>query len=124
MRRALMTAAWMLAFGSIVLPALPALAGYGAVAWDKETGKYGVSWNQATRSKAAEMALSQCGTSGCKVVAPINPKRCGAFASTEDGKGWGAAGRATTDEARLAALANCRKAKLGECIVRASDCNK
>jgi serine/threonine-protein kinase len=124
MRRALSTAAWMLAFGAVVLPAVPALAGFGAVAYDAKTGRRGWSWNQATVQKAAEVALSQCGASDCKVLMKIGPKRCAALATTEDGKGWGASGRTSADAARLAALANCQKAKLGECIVRVSDCNK
>jgi hypothetical protein len=124
MRRALSTAAWMLAFGSIVLSAVPALAGFGAVAYDVKTGHRGWSWNQSTMEKAVEVALSKCGTSDCKVLTKINSKRCAALATTEDGKGWGASARATVDAARLAALANCQKTKLGECIVRVSDCNK
>ena len=104
--------------------AVPGSAGYGAVAYDTATGRRGVSWNQATAQKAAETALSQCGASGCKVLMRVGPLRCGALATTADGKGWGAASRPSSDAARLAALANCGKAKLGECIVRTTDCNK
>ena len=38
----------LLAFGYTLLPAIPASAGYGAIAWDRGTGKYGASWNQPT----------------------------------------------------------------------------
>lgn len=124
MHRAISTTAAMLAVAFVLLAAAPAFAGYGAVAYDTATGRRGVSWNQATAQKAAETALSQCGASGCKVLMRVGPLRCGALATTADGKGWGAASRPSSDAARLAALANCGKAKLGECIVRTTDCNK
>jgi len=123
MRRTIWIAVALLAFGYTVLPTAPALAGYGAIAWDQESGKRGWSWNQATQKRAEEAALSECGTSGCKVVTRIGPGRCGALATTEDGKQAGAAWRKDRDAARLAALANCPK-KAGECIVRVTDCNK
>jgi hypothetical protein len=123
MRRATFAAAALLGLGSVQLTAAPALAGYGAIAWDQETGKRGWSWNQSTQQRADEMALSECGASGCKVVTRIGPARCGALATTEDGKLAGAAGRKTRDAARLAALKDCPK-KSGECIVRVTDCNK
>ncbi|HEY1259938.1 MAG TPA: DUF4189 domain-containing protein [Stellaceae bacterium] len=112
------------ALALLLFVAAPAFAGYGAVAYDVKTGKRGWSWNEATVQRASEVALSQCGTSGCKVLMKVGPKRCGALATTEDGKGWGAAGRATVDQSRVAALANCAKTKLGECVIRVSDCNK
>ncbi len=122
-RSRLWTAIALLAFGYALLPGTPALAGYGAIAWDKESGKTGWIWNQPTAKKAAEMALSQCGASGCRLV--VKPTAaCAALASTGDGKFIGAAARKTQDEARLAALSNCQKGKAGDCVVRASDCNK
>jgi hypothetical protein len=105
------------------MPAFPALAGYGAFAWDRGTGKYGASWNQPSAKRAEEAALGECGASGCEVVKKIGPAMCGAFATTEDGKQAGAAARKSRDAARLAALASCPK-KSGECIVRVTDCNK
>ncbi len=124
MRRAISTSAAMLALAAVLLPAVPALAGYGAIAWDKESGKRGWSWNETTAQKAAEVALSQCGASGCKVIIHTSAGRCAALATTADGKFVGAAARKTKDAARLAALANCQKGKAGDCTVRVSDCNK
>ena len=114
----------LLALGYTLLPAIPAAAGYGAIAWDRDTGKYGVSWNQPTRKGAEEAALGECGASGCKVVGRVGPRMCGALATTEDGKHAGAARRKDREAARLAAVKNCDKDKAGECIVRATDCNK
>ena len=124
MRSRLWTAVALLALGYTLLPAIPAFAGYGAFAWDRGTGKYGVSWNQSTSKRAEEVALGECGASGCKVVAKIGPAMCGALATTADGKHAGAAWRKDREAARLAALKSCDKDQTGECFVRATDCNK
>ena len=68
MRRAISPTAAMLTLASILLAATPTLAAYGAIAWDKQSGKRGWSWNEATAQKAAEVAISECGASGCKVI--------------------------------------------------------
>jgi len=103
---------------------LPGLGTYGAIAWDKETGKYGASWNQATAQRAVEAALSDCGATGCKVIIRTRPATCAALATNENGKYAGGASRNDRDAARLAALANCEKGNAGECIVRVANCNK
>ena len=124
MRRSTLIALVLLAFGPMLFAALPARAAeFGAIAWDKQTGKRGWSWNQATQKRADEVALSECGASSCKVIIRAGPAMCGALASSEDGKYVGAAGRKTRDAARVAALKNCPK-KSGECIIRVSDCSK
>src|SRR6516164_3679082 len=91
---------------------------YGAIAWDKETGKRGWSWNQQTQSRADEVALSECGATGCKVIMRTGRRECAALATNEAGKYVGAASRKDRDAARLAALANCKKGNAGECTVR------
>jgi serine/threonine-protein kinase len=106
---------------SIAVPGLPA---YGAIAWDKESGKRGWSWNQPTSQRAWDVALSECGASGCKVVIRTGAGVCAALATTVDGKFAGGAARRTEDDARLAAVANCQQGKAGDCIVRVSDCNR
>jgi Domain of unknown function (DUF4189) len=87
-------------------------------------GRYGVSWNQPTPARAQEVALGECGVSGCGVVTRIGPAMCGALATTADGKHAGAAWRKDREAARLAALKSCDKDQAGECLVRATDCNK
>jgi hypothetical protein len=121
MHRAIMAAAVVPA---VLLLAVPAIAGYGAIAWDRGTGKWGAGWNQPTPKRAEEVAVSECGAGGCKVVTKIGPARCGALASTNDGKHIGAAGRQDRDAARAAALKNCQRDNAGECTIRNSDCNK
>jgi hypothetical protein len=124
MRRATLTVVALLGLGVVPLTAMPALAEYGAIAWDKETGKVGSSWSQTTAQRAAEAALSECGATGCKVVIRPGRRECAAFATTENGKYAGGAARKDRDAARLAALANCKKGNAGECTVRVTDCNK
>ena len=124
MRRTVWIAVALLAFAYTLLPPTPASAGYGAIAWDQDTGKYGASWNQPTGKRAEEVALGECGTSGCKIVARVRPAMCGALATTEDGKHAGAAWRRDREAARVAAVRNCSKDQAGECVVRAADCNK
>ena len=80
MRRILWTAVALLALAYTLLPSIPALAEYGAIAWDRGTGKYGQSWNQPTKKGAEEAALGECGTSGCQIIARIGPRMCGALA--------------------------------------------
>jgi hypothetical protein len=122
MRRSTLIAVVSAALGAMVFAARPAgAAEYGAIAWDKQSGKRGWSWNQPTQKRADEVALSECGASGCKVIIRAGPGMCVALASTEDGKHIGAAARKDRDSARLASLKDC---KGNECTVRFSDCNK
>jgi hypothetical protein len=124
MRRATFAAAALLGLGVVLLTSVPALAGYGAIAWDRETGKYGASWNQDTPQRAAEVALGDCGATGCKVIIRTRQAMCAALATNESGKYAGGAARRDREAARLAALKGCQKGKAGECIVRVTDCNK
>jgi hypothetical protein len=121
MHRAILAA---LVLSAMALAAGPASAGYGAIAWDRSTGKWGAGWNQPTPDRAVAVAVSECGVKGCKVVAKIGPAQCGALAATKDGKHIGAARRKDVDAARAAALQNCRPDGGGECAIRNSDCNK
>jgi Domain of unknown function (DUF4189) len=124
MGRRVCSAIALLAFAPTLVAAVPAFAGYGAIAWDRETGKAGWIWNQPTKEKAADQAINKCGASGCKVIIRTVAKQCAALATTQDGKTAGAASRQTKDAARLAAISDCQKRKAGDCVVRASDCNK
>jgi uncharacterized protein DUF4189/gag-polyprotein putative aspartyl protease len=111
--------------GSPAVPTASSTVGhYGAIAWDKETGRSGSSRNRDTPDQAAEMALRECGSSDCKVIIHTAPAMCAALATTENGKYAGGASRRDRDAARLAALANCQKGNAGNCIVRLTDCNQ
>src|SRR5271166_2120217 len=109
------------------LPTAPSPAapgGYGAIAWDRETGKRGWSWNQPSGQRAAELALSECGATGCKVIMRTGRAMCAALATTETGKYVDAARRRDREAARLAAVKDCQKGNAGECIARFTECNK
>ncbi|HJU18065.1 MAG TPA: DUF4189 domain-containing protein [Stellaceae bacterium] len=123
MRPLILTVAGMLALGALAA-APPAHAQLGAIAYDAKTGRYGMSWDQPTPKRAEADAISQCGATGCRIVIRLRARQCGAFASTENNKGVGAAARPSLDQARLAALSICNKRKAGECVVRLSHCNK
>jgi hypothetical protein len=124
MRCATVAVAALLALALTQLTAMPAFAQYGAIAWDKETGKYGASWNQDTPKRAEEVALSDCGATGCKVIIRTRRAMCAALATNESGKYAGGASRKDREAARLSALNNCKKGNAGECTVRVTDCNK
>jgi uncharacterized protein (DUF2147 family) len=121
MRRAALA---LLASGSILFAAAPAFAAFGAIAYDKAAGKAGWSWGKPTEKGAEEAALSRCGTGACKVIMRFGPRFCAALATTKDGKHAGAASRKTPDQARVAALTDCKKSHAGECVIRATPCNR
>ncbi len=121
MRRATMIVVTTLVLG---ITAAPALAGYGAVAFDEKTAKYGFGWNEDTQKRADEAALQGCNSEGCKVVIPVPPRKCAAFATAEKGNAWGGNVGATRDAAKLRALENCQKNTSGKCVLRGSACNR
>lgn len=108
----------------LALSAAPAFAGYGAVAFDEKTAKYGFGWNEDTQKRADEAALQACNSADCKVVIPVPPRRCAALATGEKGNAWGGNVNATRDAAKLRALENCQKRASGKCVLRGSDCNR
>src|SRR5438876_8912920 len=108
----------------LALSAAPAFAGYGAVAFDEKTAKYGFAWNEDTQKRADEAALQACNSEGCKVVIPVPPRRCAALATGDKGTAWGGHVDVSRDVAKLRALENCQKRTSGKCVLRGSDCNR
>src|SRR5258707_13352193 len=92
MRRATMIVMGFVALVMLALSAAPAFAGYGAVAFDEKSAKYGFAWNEDTQKRADEAALQACNSDACKVVIPEPPRRCAAFATGEKGSAWGGDG--------------------------------
>jgi hypothetical protein len=99
-------------------------AEFGAFAYDQDSGKYGVSWNERDQKAADAAALKGCASDSCKIVFRTGPKQCGAIAMTEDGKVWGGARRDQRAAAELAAIQNCQQRTSGQCKVRGSECNR
>jgi hypothetical protein len=113
---------------ALMLVAAPAVAGFGAVAYDQNSGKYGASWDEPTPAKAYELALKQCASPDCRVHA-VEPKGCGALALTDKDKDghiyWGGADRETLARAKQDAIAHCQThTTTANCTVRLSGCNK
>jgi uncharacterized protein DUF4189 len=99
-------------------------AGYGAIAYDQNSGTEGASWNQATPAEANEAALKQCGSADCRVH-PVEPAGCGALATSNQDKAWGGADRETLDAAKRDAVEHCQThTQTGTCAVRVSGCNQ
>jgi hypothetical protein len=124
MRRQTATGAMLMAAALVALTAGPALAEFGAFAYDAATGKYGFSWNERNQPAADAAALKGCVADGCKVVFRTGPGQCGAIAMTENGKVWGGARRETRDGAKLAALEDCQKRTKEQCVVHGNECNR
>jgi hypothetical protein len=113
---------------TMIAAAAPALAGYGALAHDEASGKYGLSSNEETQSKAEEVAKKICGSDSCKIVFRTAAKECGAIAMVSEAKGpnpaWGAGKHGQRGTAELAAMTNCQKHTKSQCKIRGVECNR
>jgi len=110
---------------AVLLMTAPAFAGYGTLAHDDDSGKYGLSSNEETQSKADDVAMKECGGDKCKIVFRMTPRECGAIAvAGSDSSAWGAGKHAQRATAELAAMTNCQKHTKGQCKVRAAECNR
>jgi Domain of unknown function (DUF4189) len=123
MRRATIIAACISAL-LVSVAAAPAFAGFGAVAFDEKAAKYGFAWNEDTQKRADEAAIQACNSEACKVVIPVGPRKCAAFATAEKGSAWGGNVDVARDKAKLRALEGCQKRTSGKCVLRGSDCNR
>ena len=123
MRRSTMIALGVAAFLASAA-AQPALAGYGALAQDEATGKYGLSANEESQKKAEDVAMKICGADKCKIVFQTKAKECGAIATAESGNAWVAGKRPQRAAAELDAIQNCQKRTKGQCKLRGAECNK
>lgn len=110
----------------LLASAAPAFASFGAIAYDQATGKYGLSWNEASQDRASQLARKDCGSDMCRVI-PVPPAKCGALATTDNPKestAWGASVRDQKAAAELGAMQTCQKNTAGQCKVRGSECNR
>ena len=112
------------AHATILIANVPAVARYGAVAYDQNKRKQGAAWNEDTQQRANEAALRTCASDSCKVRFGVPPGRCAAFATPENGPAWGGAVRTTVDDAKFAALKNCQKHAKNKCAMRENGCTK
>ncbi len=77
---------------------------YGAIAWHRESGSLGYSYDFNTVRLAATEALNQCGNERCEIVIAIQ-NECGAIADGQ--KAFAAKKGATRAEAQTKALNAC-----------------
>jgi hypothetical protein len=102
----------------------PALAAYGALAFDEDNRKYGLSSNEETQKKADDVAMKECGSDKCKIVFRTSAKECGAVAIADIGTGWGGGKSKDRAAAELAAMKNCQKHTKGQCKAHSAECNR
>lgn len=91
------------------------LRGFGAIAYDPTTGRYGFSWNEQTQDRASGLASKDCGSDKCRVI-PVPPAKCAALATTDNRKessAWAAAIRDEKPAAERSAMQNCQKHTAG-----------
>ena len=105
---------------AVMAGARPALAAYGAFAYDEGARKYGYSHDEASQKRADDLALKGCASSACKVIFRMGPGQCGAIAMSEKDKAWGASYRDRREAAELAAMNDCQKHTSGQRLRRAS----
>jgi hypothetical protein len=101
----------------------PALAAFGALAYDEGAMKYGLSANEESQTKADDVAMKECGSDKCKIVFRTAARECGAVAIAGSGNGWGAGKHAQKAAAELSAMTNCQKHTKGQCKIRGAECN-
>jgi hypothetical protein len=115
----------MIALGfSAMVAATPAFAGYGALAYDDASKKYGLSSNEESQTKADDVATKICGSDKCKIVFRTVARQCGAIATEEGSSAWGAGKGPQRAAAELDAMTNCQKRTKSQCKLREWACNR
>ncbi len=61
---------------------------FGAIAYDDETGDYGLTYNYSSRAAAERDAKDECGNRNCKVAVWFK-NQCGAVAESKSVWGYG-----------------------------------
>ncbi|MGY0505909.1 DUF4189 domain-containing protein [Luteimonas sp. e5] len=92
---------------------------FGAIAADYENSRSGVSENQRSKRAAERLALSQCGTRGCRVISSIR-NSCHAVAYGPGGVGH--ASYENQETAERFAIEQCNKVGRN-CEVQYSSCS-
>jgi hypothetical protein len=81
---------------------------WASIVYGKDSGKWGMAWNEATRKAAVASARAPCGDgSACPVEVSFFGTTCGAFAYAASS--WAIAAREDISKAKAAALADCGK---------------
>ena len=96
---------------------------FGAIAFSRDTGANGYSFQYDSRSGAEARALKECGVhaSDCTVASSFSDA-CGALA-VGDGNGWGSSRAESIIKAERNALATCRSYENTNCEIEVSVCS-
>ena len=96
---------------------------FGAIAFSRDTGANGYSFQYNNRSGAEARALKECGAyaSDCTVASSFSDA-CGALA-VGDSNGWGASRAQSIIKAERNALASCRSYDNTNCEIEVSVCS-
>jgi hypothetical protein len=89
------------------LRAIEPLKPWGAIVFNASTGKWGMSWEHATRRDAVAKAKASCGAASCPLELSFFGRSCGAFAAL--GGKWSLVARDSIARARDAAIDQCTK---------------
>jgi Domain of unknown function (DUF4189)/TIR domain/Putative peptidoglycan binding domain len=93
---------------------------WASIVYGKDTGKWGMAWNESTRKAAVARARASCGDSStCPVEVSFFGATCGAFAYSATS--WAITARDEIGKAKADALADCGK-RGKSCQVIASVC--
>ena len=104
-------------------PAAPSL--WGAIAWSKSTGGWGVSWKLSTPQAAKDYAMGQCAKSGakdCAVNTMLADDLCTALAVSQPEKVFGIGLSGVIDFATPTATYRCQKAGGRSCKIASTFC--
>ncbi len=80
---------------------------WGSIVYNPTSGKYGISWKQASRRAAVDEAQSTCSGGKCTLELSFYGGRCGAFAVS--GKSWSLRQSDSVEKAKQSALDECNK---------------
>ena len=93
---------------------------WGSIVYGKDSGKWGMAWNESTRKAAVASARASCGdSSACPVEVSFFGTACGVFAHSASS--WAITARDDIGKAKAAALADCGK-RGKSCQIVASVC--
>ena len=99
---------------------LGSLKPWGSIVYGKDTGRWGMTWDESTRKAAVASARASCGNSNtCTVEISFFGTACAVF--THSRSGWAIMARDNIANAKAAALADCDRHG-GSCQVVASVC--
>jgi hypothetical protein len=93
---------------------------WGSIVYGKDSGKWGMAWNESTRKAAVARARVSCGDSAtCPVEVSFFGAACGVFAYSASS--WAITARDDIGKAKAAALADCGK-RGRSCQIAAAVC--